>query len=399
MRLLWVTSMFLVACSHGENKGELGIMLKCWRLPGQLRQVEASQGGVYGIGLDNLAAKLVGKCWSPLDGDMKHITAGLTGVWATDLKNHFYTLEEDTWRKVPGTLEQVDAGGTGFLTGVKKCHLAFCAEVVPGSLDLSWTLIPGKMQYYSCGPLACWGGELGIMLKCWRLPGRLRQVEASQGGVYGIGLDNLAAKLVGKCWSPLDGDMKHITAGPTGVWATDLKNHFYTLEEDTWRKVPGTLEQVDAGGTGFLTGVKKCHLAFCAEVVPGSLDLSWTLIPGKMQYYSCGPLACWGVGEAGEVYVRTGVHAGDCVGQTGTVDSKVHMAKVEVSSDGSVFALSSTGVPYERIGISDSRPQGTGWVRLRGVEPIRSLSYDRYTLWLVNYAGAIRRCIKVSIEK
>ncbi|KAJ8251246.1 hypothetical protein GJAV_G00218920 [Gymnothorax javanicus] len=225
------------------------------------------------------------------------------------------------------------------------------------------------------------GGQR-IMIKCWRLPGRLRQVDAGQGKVYGIGLDYVPKRLVSRCWSPLDGYMKHITVGPAGVWATDLKNNFYELEEDTWKQVPGKLAQVDAGGTGFLAGVKDCHLAFCADVVESSADFGWTLIPGKLRYYSCGPQSCWGVGEAGEVYVRTGVRSDDCVGKTVTVDSKVCMTKVEVGSDGSVFALSSAGVPYERIGISDCNPQGTGWVRLRGVEPIRSLSYDRYTLWL-----------------
>ncbi|XP_064171176.1 fish-egg lectin-like isoform X2 [Anguilla rostrata] len=237
------------------------------------------------------------------------------------------------------------------------------------------------------------------MLKCWRVPGRLRQVEAGQGKVYGIGLDNVPKRLVGRCWSPLDGHMKHISVGPAGVWATDLKRNLYTLQEDTWKQVPGTLEQVDAGGSGFLTGVKECHLAFCADIVPGAATLSWTLIPGKLGYYSCGPEACWGVGEAGEVYVRTGAQRGDCVGKTATTDSRARMAKVEVGSDGSVFALSTTGVPYERVGISSSAPQGTGWVRLRGVEPIHSLSYDRYTLWLLNYHGELRRCIKVPVQK
>ncbi|KAI1887239.1 hypothetical protein AGOR_G00187820 [Albula goreensis] len=235
-----------------------------------------------------------------------------------------------------------------------------------------------------------------FMFRCFLFPGKLKQVDAWQGKVYGIDLDNLPNRLVGKCWSPLDGQMKHITVGPAGVWATDLKNNIYNLEEDNWVQIPGTLQQVDAGGTGFLTGVKSCHRAFCADIsVSSKQNLGWTLIPGKLQYYSCGPQTCWGVGEAGEVYVQTGVHAGDCAGKFGMVETKVPMAKVEVGSNGAVFALSSSGVPYQRVGISEERPLGTGWVRLHGLEAIRSLSYDRYILWLVNYTGQIRRCIKV----
>ncbi|XP_036408778.1 fish-egg lectin-like [Megalops cyprinoides] len=242
------------------------------------------------------------------------------------------------------------------------------------------------------------GGPRSV-LRCQLFPGRLRQLDAGHGGVYGVGFDNQAKRLVGMCWVPLDGLMKHVSVGPSGVWGTDQQNNFYKLDEDTWTQIPGELEQVDAGGIGFLTGVKHCHLAYCADTTAGTQSFNWTLLPGKLQYQSCGPQACWGVGEAGEVYVRTGVRAGDCAGTVGLVDTKPCMAKVEVGSDGSVFGLSSIGVPYERVGISTSNPRGTGWVRLRGVEAIHSLSYDRCTLWLVNYLGQVRRCFRVPSKK
>ena len=57
----------------------------------------------------------------------------------------------------------------------------------------------------------------------------------------------------------------------------------------------------------------------CAFVYPGITaarpqGVSWTPVPDKLKYVSCGALGCWGVNSNDDIFYRSGVSRSNCAG-------------------------------------------------------------------------------------
>uniref|UniRef100_A0A3B1ILN9 Fish-egg lectin-like n=1 Tax=Astyanax mexicanus TaxID=7994 RepID=A0A3B1ILN9_ASTMX len=146
------------------------------------------------------------------------------------------------------------------------------------------------------------------------------------------------------------------------------------------------LEKVDAGGKLFAAGLNMGGVVFCLGeeattgfAGPGS-PASWTQLPARLKYYSCGPYSCWGVNTADEIFILKPI--------TGS------LSMIEVSTDGRVYGVNSVGDIYQRYleGILPCNPAGTGWRHVSYSEKVKHVSYDLGHLWLIGKDNHIMDC-------
>ncbi|XP_028834953.1 fish-egg lectin-like [Denticeps clupeoides] len=246
---------FIVLCAMGLFS--LSLALNCNTVPGELQQVDAGSGQVFGVNNDNKIYTLYGDQWTQLPGALKHVTVGPSGVWGTNANNEIFKLVGGTWLKVSGLLKQVDAGGNGILGGVNMFDGIFClgkdpnlAFNKPTSSPAPWQNLPGSLKYYSCGPYSCWGvnsnNNIYIMkgvtsAECrgsmsWeQIPGALVMVEVgTDGSVFGVNAGGdlyqrtgvSSDKPAGTDWALISmcNKLKHVSYDQGHIWAITLQN-------------------------------------------------------------------------------------------------------------------------------------------------------------------------------
>ncbi|XP_077163910.1 fish-egg lectin-like [Paroedura picta] len=234
-------------------------------------------------------------------------------------------------------------------------------------------------------------------LRCTVLPGVLTQIDASYGQVYGVNSAGNIYTLQGTTWIKIAGLLIHITFGPLGIWGVNSNHNIYRSVGGNWRQMTGLLKQMDAGGNQFIVGVNVNNDIYClsrssAIAADGSSALPWTHIPGKLKYYSCGLLSCWGVNSADDIYYRHGITPDSCAGSTWEkVPGKLSM--IEVGTKGEVYGVNRAGNIYRRAGTSATNPLGTSWEQLSTeYGPIKHVCSDLGLLWLLTPQGKILRC-------
>eukprot|EP00079_Xenopus_tropicalis_P010125 XP_002934694.2 PREDICTED: fish-egg lectin-like [Xenopus tropicalis] len=229
-------------------------------------------------------------------------------------------------------------------------------------------------------------------MPCVTVPGKLRQLDAGSGEVYGVSDDRSVYFWHSNRWEQIKGNYLHVTVGPAGVWAVNNLNRVYRLQNFEWMQLSGRLKQIDAGGDMFLVGVDSKESIYCLnqESVKGTA-LSYMEVEGRLKYYSCGPLGCWGVNDAYETYYQKNVTQTSCQG-VGSMRVQGSLAMVEVGTDGSVFAVDPNGKVYRRKGISPKKPTGTTWEELDLYDNFKHVSYDAGFLWLIAENGSIIKC-------
>ncbi|KAE8594141.1 hypothetical protein XENTR_v10019456 [Xenopus tropicalis] len=229
-------------------------------------------------------------------------------------------------------------------------------------------------------------------MPCVTVPGKLRQLDAGSGEVYGVSDDDKVFFWHSNRWAQIAGNYSHVTVGPAGVWAVNRQNFVYRLQDFAWMHVSGLLKQIDAGGDTFLAGVNAADNIYCLnqESIKGTA-LKYNQIDGKLMYYSCGPLGCWGVNNVYEIYYQKNVIQTSCQG-TGSQRLQGSLAMVEVGTDGSVFAVNTQGKVFRREGISPKNPTGTTWEGLDIYDSFKHVSYDAGFLWLIAENGSVIKC-------
>ncbi|KAK1803162.1 hypothetical protein P4O66_021686 [Electrophorus voltai] len=236
-----------------------------------------------------------------------------------------------------------------------------------------------------------------LALKCKLVPGKMKQIDAGNGQVFGVNSRNQIYTLYTNGWKLLRGALKHVTVGPAGIWGVSPRNEIYKLVKGDWAKVPGTLKQIDAGGTLFIVGVNKVDDIICLNAdetmgyKPGS-PAPWVHVPGKLKYYSCGPYSCWGVNTQGNVYILKGVRPTACGGSMKWEQVPGLLSMIEVSTDGDVYGVNSLGNIYYRTGISPCNPAGTGWKQVQYSKRVKHVSYDLGHLWIIGTDDSITDC-------
>ncbi|XP_069556283.1 fish-egg lectin-like [Brachyistius frenatus] len=226
------------------------------------------------------------------------------------------------------------------------------------------------------------------------------QIDAGQGKVVARDISNYAYFLVGSSWSRLGyHKFKHVSVGPAGLWAADTSNRVNKFISGNFRPTTGvTMKQVDAGGNGQIVGVaSSSYHAYClrsslALAYKGTGSLSWYSLSNFMKYISCGPLyGCWGIHSNSRIYHTQKLTPTTC-GNARWKLIQGAAVMIEVATDGTVFVLNSAGQVFQRTGISAKQPAGTRWSNIPMCMPVRSLSYDLGTLWVVTRSRLLLKC-------
>ncbi|XP_073458094.1 fish-egg lectin-like [Aquarana catesbeiana] len=242
--------------------------------------------------------------------------------------------------------------------------------------------------------LLCTGIFASEDIQCKSIPGKLRQIDAGAGGVFGVNSNDDIYQWVDNNWKNIAGKLIHVSVGPAGIWGVNRANNIYKIQDNKWVSVSGLLKQVDAGGNKFLGGVNSQDNIYCLRqscTVSESSALSWTQLDGALKYYSCGPLGCWGVNSADNIYFRYNVSPTACQGtQWQQIEGALEM--IEVGTDGSVYGVNSAGNVYRRDGISAKTPTGTSWTQLDFCTTFKHVTYDNGYLWLITPTDDILQC-------
>ncbi|XP_053307907.1 fish-egg lectin-like [Spea bombifrons] len=248
------------------------------------------------------------------------------------------------------------------------------------------------MKLFLC--LAFLGTGVSAVLQCTVMPGKLKQIDAGNGEVYGVNEKDDIYRWSGDNWVPIPGKLIHVSVGPAGVWGVNRQTFIYKLQDNNWVQVTGLLKQIDAGGEKYLSGVNGLDSIYCLNqehTMSRSASLPFLFIDGSLKYYSCGPLGCWGVNSNNQIYYRYGVSPSACRGSHWKqVDGSLIM--VEVGTDGSVYGVNSAGNVYKREGISAATPTGTSWTQLDFGGAFKHVAYDQGILWLLTEKEDIFKC-------
>ncbi|XP_067831404.1 fish-egg lectin-like [Heptranchias perlo] len=243
--------------------------------------------------------------------------------------------------------------------------------------------------------LALSGGSLA--LECHIIGGHLKQIDAGNGQVFGVDDNGMVYTRFADFWDVVPGTLAHVTVGPAGVWGVDNGHTIYRLVGGFWAIMAGLLKQIDAGGDRIVSGVNVNDDIYCVTqqeaIAAANYDSpNYNNIAGKLKYYSCGPLGCWGSNSNDDIFFRTGVTPSACFGKSWVhVGGKLTM--IEVGTDGSVYGVNSGGALYRRVGITDSSPTGTQWIHINIMgRAFKHVTTDLGQLWLITKDGEIIHC-------
>ncbi|XP_076153298.1 fish-egg lectin-like [Alosa pseudoharengus] len=233
---------------------------------------------------------------------------------------------------------------------------------------------------------------------CRVVPGRLKQIDAGAGQVVGVSDSNLIYSLEHNAWNNLPGVLKHVSVGSAGIWGINPSDEIFKLVSGNWTKVPGSLKQIDAGGDQIISGVNRADHIYCLgkDATVGfkgaGSPTPWLNIPGRLKYYSCGPIGCWGVNAHNSIYMMKGVSPAGCGGTMSWTHVPGSLSMIEVGSDGSVYGVNSAGNIYRREGVTACNPTGTLWTPVGGGR-YKHVSYDLGHLWAIRQDGTILDCV------
>nr|XP_033770772.1 fish-egg lectin-like [Geotrypetes seraphini] len=239
---------------------------------------------------------------------------------------------------------------------------------------------------------------LSSALFCIEIPGNLRQIDAGNGHVFGVNDVDQIFTWYENSWTQINGALKHVSVGPAGVWGVNSDANIYRLVGGKWALIPGFLKQIDAGGDQFISGANANDDIFCLSktgAIPvkfQSSSIPWVQIDGKLKYYSCGLLGCWGVNNANDIFYRWESSPDLCQGSRWQqVEGKLSM--IEAGTEGTVYGVNAEGMVYHREGITKSNPIGISWKQVDSCGyQFKHASYDLGILWLLTKDGTILKC-------
>ncbi|KAM5132380.1 fish-egg lectin-like isoform 2-T2 [Mantella aurantiaca] len=230
---------------------------------------------------------------------------------------------------------------------------------------------------------------------CTRVPLRkLRQIDAGVGEVYGVDDNDNVYHWEDYNWKQIPGKLTHVSVGPAGVWGVNRENILFKMKDGVWMRVAGLLKQVDAGNYDLVVGVNAQDNVYClgdSDTISGSSNVCFTQVDGTLNYYSCGPEACWGVNSAYNIYYHDYVIPTSCQG-TQWEQIEGSMMMLEVGTDGLVFGIDSDGSVLRREAVGPEYPTGTSWVTMSLPQTFKHLSYDNGSLWLINTDNDMYLC-------
>ncbi|XP_030069430.1 fish-egg lectin [Microcaecilia unicolor] len=239
---------------------------------------------------------------------------------------------------------------------------------------------------------------LSSAMLCVQIPGNLKQIDVSNGHVFGVNYEDQIYTWYENSWTQINGALKHVSVGPAGIWGVNRGDSIYRMVGGKWVQMQGLLKQIDAGGDEFISGANSNDDIFCMSksgTIPAkvqSSSLPWVQIEGKLKYISCGSLGCWGVNSGDDIYYLWNSSPDSCQGSSWQhVEGKLSM--IEAGTEGTVYGVNAQGMVYHRDGITASNPIGTSWIQVDSCGyKFKHVSYDLGFLWMLTTDGTILKC-------
>ncbi|XP_069599028.1 fish-egg lectin-like [Ranitomeya imitator] len=233
---------------------------QCVLIPGNLKQIDAGAGQVWGVNDAGQIFNYVNGIWQQVPGQLIHVSVGPAGVWGVNSDSTVFRYQDNRWQPVTGSLRQVDAGGNQYLGGVNAQNNIFCLMqncTVSRSSIVTFYPLEGSLKYYSCGPYGCWGvnsnenvfyREFVTPDSCqgvkWQpLDGSLSMLEVGpDGSVFGVNSAGVIYKRIGvfdkaphgTAWYRVDecAKVKHVTYDAGFLWALSQNGDIYKCTEE-----------------------------------------------------------------------------------------------------------------------------------------------------------------------
>uniref|UniRef100_A0ACB8FZE7 Uncharacterized protein n=1 Tax=Sphaerodactylus townsendi TaxID=933632 RepID=A0ACB8FZE7_9SAUR len=326
--------------------------------------------------------------WIHIEGKLKYYVCGPRGCWGVNSADAIYyrhgvtpdSCAGSSWENVPGALSMIEVSTEGDVYGVNSAGNIYRRIGITAANPIGTT----------------WEQLNSDFGQAKHVPGALKQIEASNGQVFGVNSAGNIYTLYGSTWSQLPGALTHVTTGPSGVWGVNSNHNIYRLVGGNWVLVTGLLKQIDAGGSQFVVGVNMNDDIYCLPksstiTADGSSALPWIHIEGKLKYYVCGPRGCWGVNSADAIYYRHDVTPDSCAGSRWqNVPGALSM--IEVGTEGNVYGVNSAGNIYRRDGITKENPIGTTWTQIvKKPGTAKHISFDLGQLFVITTKDSIFR--------
>lgn len=77
------------------------------------------------------------------------------------------------------------------------------------------------------------------VFQCTQVPGKLKQIDAGAGEVYGVNDAQNIFHLVNNTWQQVPGSLIHVTVGPAGVWGVNKAHNVFKFQGNNWMTVTG----------------------------------------------------------------------------------------------------------------------------------------------------------------
>jgi virginiamycin B lyase len=263
-----------------------------------------------------IAAPANAQTWIQVPGTLTQISVGnSTTIWGVNSSNSIYDYNGATWTQVPGLLTQVAVGSDGTVWGINAYQQVYQYQ----SLTNSWTNIPGSLTSISVGGKdMVWGlNSSGSVyrfdpgIQAWdHITGVLTQLSvASDGTVIGLNagqlfyfepMSQLFQGVTGVSGAP---PLSQVVAGFGGaVFALDTSGNIYQFNTttQTLETLTGNLSQIAVGSNYAIYGVNAAQTAYEYNLQTAL----WTELPGaaltKIAVSSDGTV--WGLSSTGQIY-------------------------------------------------------------------------------------------------
>ncbi|XP_065052846.1 uncharacterized protein LOC135682059 [Rhopilema esculentum] len=273
---------------------------------------------------------------------------------------------------------------------------------------LVWKAVP-KMPLLQPEGISITSPWIGIAT-----PKSLRQID---GGItehlWAVDKTSTVYLYANRIWDAVEGKMAYVTAGPVVIGTSEDGYVWYRKgitselpKGNAWERVPILIrmQRVESGRNGVAVGLDllgNLHQLQISENRP--TGLAWKILDGDKNDplidVSCGSYACWFTTLKGVLYLSRDIGFDEQADSSPQLISPERVGapfaakQVAAGFDGSLWAITSSGDAYKRIGVSMIKPEGTSWQKLEKV------SFEQITVGLMGVYGLTKSGIIITMEE
>jgi len=286
------------------------------------KQIRMHRGALGALALVALGAVIAtaaqAQTWVPVSGTLSQISVGnSTTIWGVDSSNNVFMYGNNgSFIKLPGLLAQVAVGSDGVTWGINSSQQIWQYQ----SSTNNWRNLPGSLTSIYVGSRdSVWGlNSAGSIyrfdpaIQAWdHIPGTLTELSVASDGVV-VGLNNagklfffepMTQKFVGVTGVAGAPPLSQVAAGfGSAVFALDTSGNAYQFDIVSQQliTIQGNFSQVAVGSNYAIYSVDSTQAAYQYSIQTGI----WTALPGAAltQIAVSSDGTVWGLSSTGQIY-------------------------------------------------------------------------------------------------